>query len=49
MSWYGSEFLRVRIGYQHLDVTGVDADHIVFAQLTTVFGSHPPHPYWVSR
>ena len=52
ISWYITEFLRLRFEYQHLEreISGVDEDEeIFFLQFTAAFGSHPPHPYWVNR
>ncbi len=52
VTWYISEFLRLRAGYEHRrfrvnsDVNDEDA---VFLQMTAVIGAHPPHPYWVNR
>lgn len=47
-SWYWSEFLRFRLGYQHRDGDVPDAD-VVALQVTWIFGAHPPHPYWSMR
>ncbi len=55
VSWYSTEFLRVRLGYEHLErdlsASGADDDPIdtLFLELTWVFGSHPAEPYWVNR
>lgn len=52
ISWYITEYLRLRFEYQHLerDISGSDdEEEIFFLQLTAAFGSHPPHPYWVNR
>ena len=52
ISWYITEYLRLRFEYQHLerDISGSDdEEEIFFRQLTAAFGSHPPHPYWVNR
>jgi hypothetical protein len=46
VSWYWSEFLRFRTQYQYRDVEGERAAHILWFQVTAVFGAHPPHPYW---
>jgi hypothetical protein len=45
VSWYGSEFLRFRVMYQHKD-GDVPAEDILYFQATWIFGAHPPHPYW---
>lgn len=46
VSYYTSEFLRVRIGGGYAPATG-EADAL--AQLTFVYGSHPVEPWWVNR
>lgn len=49
---YLSEFIRARLQYEHrwLDFRrGSSEEDAVFLQFTGVFGSHPPHPYWVRR
>ncbi len=52
LTWYVTEFLRLRLEYQHLEsgIAGVwePQDQILF-QCTFVFGAHPAHPYWVNR
>ncbi|RMF83509.1 MAG: hypothetical protein D6744_04530 [Planctomycetota bacterium] len=52
VSWYITEFLRLRGEYQHR-MSRILGDHrseeAVFLQMTFVIGSHPPHPYWVHR
>lgn len=46
VSYYTSEFLRVRLGGGYAPATGtIDA----LAQLTFVWGSHPVEPWWVNR
>ena len=52
VSWYISEFLRLRAEYQHRifeEYGDTSSEEAVFLQLTFVFGAHPPHPYWVHR
>lgn len=53
VSYYTTEFLRFRIGYQHLasDVLAADVNNVnsVLFDINFVFGSHPTEPYWVSR
>lgn len=51
LSWYTTEFLRFRLGYEHLwgDTPEVDGLDTVFFELNFVFGSHPAEPYWVNR
>jgi hypothetical protein len=54
-SWYTTEFLRFRVGYEHRERrstgfpgAGADLDTLL-AQVTFVFGSHPVEPFWVNR
>jgi hypothetical protein len=51
LTWYPSEFLRFRVGYQHRvsDLAEEDGRDSAFGELSFVFGAHPPHPYWVNR
>ncbi|MBI4614692.1 MAG: hypothetical protein HY720_13865 [Planctomycetes bacterium] len=49
LSYYTSEFLRFRLGFEHEeDRQGLTNDTLLF-QVTWVFGSHPVEPYWVNR
>jgi hypothetical protein len=52
-SFYTSEFLRFRIGYEHRErqsTGGGEPDlDTIFFQLTFVFGSHPVEPFWFNR
>lgn len=49
LSYYTTEFLRFRIGYEHEeDNLGFDNDTL-FLQVTWVFGSHPVEPYWFNK
>jgi hypothetical protein len=49
LTWYASEFLRFRFGYEHGFGNAELAErNTAFAQLDFVFGSHPPEPYWVN-
>jgi hypothetical protein len=50
-TWYTSEFLRFRLGYEHRisDLDEEDGRDSVFAELNFVFGAHPPEPFWVNR
>ena len=50
-TYYTTEFLRFRGGYQH---TTSDRDTMggldtVFLEINFVYGSHPVEPYWVNR
>jgi hypothetical protein len=50
-TWYTSEFLRFRVGYEHRlsDLEAEDGRDSVFAELNFVFGAHPPEPFWVNK
>jgi hypothetical protein len=50
-TWYASEFLRPRFGYQRLnsDLDEEDRRSSVFAELNFIFGAHPPEPFWVTK
>jgi hypothetical protein len=48
-SYYSSEFLRFRLGFEALDDSRKNLDWTAFFQMTFVFGSHPAEPYWVNR
>lgn len=48
-SYYTSEFLRFRLGFEALDDSRKQLDWTAFFQMTFVFGSHPAEPYWVNR
>jgi hypothetical protein len=51
ISYYTSEFLRFRLGYEHRwsEVPADDNVNSVLAEVNVVFGSHPTEPYWVNR
>jgi hypothetical protein len=51
VSYYTSEFLRFRLGYEHRwsDIPLEDNVNSVMAEVNVVFGSHPTEPYWVNR
>jgi hypothetical protein len=50
-TWYTSEFLRFRLGYEHRlsDLEQEDGRNSVFAELNVVIGAHPPEPFWVNK
>jgi hypothetical protein len=48
VSWYLSEFLRLRMEYQHRN-GDIEDENILWFQVNFVFGAHPPHPYWAMR
>jgi len=51
LSYYTSEFLRFRAGYEHRwsDVPADSGINSFIAEVNVVFGSHPTEPYWVNR
>jgi len=51
LSYYTSEFLRFRAGYEHRwsDVPSDDGIDSFITEVNVVFGSHPTEPYWVNR
>ncbi|MBK9034680.1 MAG: hypothetical protein IPL61_26015 [Myxococcales bacterium] len=51
LSYYTSEFLRFRAGYEHRwsDVPADDGINSFITEVNVVFGSHPTEPYWVNR
>lgn len=51
LSYYTSEFLRFRAGYEHRwsDIAAQDGINSFIAEVNVVFGSHPTEPYWVNR
>jgi len=50
-SYYTTEFLRFRLGYEHRqsDIASQDNLNTIIFDLNLVFGSHPTEPYWVNR
>ncbi|MDF1564261.1 MAG: hypothetical protein P1V51_14525 [Deltaproteobacteria bacterium] len=50
VSWYPSEFFRLRLGYEQTFFGHGEPElGTLWFELNVVFGSHPPHPYWVNR
>jgi len=51
LTYYTSEFLRFRAGYEHRwsDVPAEDNVNSFITEVNVVFGSHPTEPYWVNR
>jgi hypothetical protein len=51
LTWYTSEFMRFRFGYEHRisDLAEEDGRNSAFAELNFIFGAHPPEPFWVNR
>ena len=53
VSYYTTEFLRLRLGFQHLESDVLpsalnNVNSLIF-DVNLVFGSHPAEPYWVNR
>jgi hypothetical protein len=50
-SYYFSEFLRLRFNYERRwsDIGAEDGRNSFLMELTSVFGAHPPEPFWVNR
>lgn len=51
LTWYASEFLRLRVGYEHR-LNGLPDEvsrNSAFAELVFVYGAHPPEPFWVNK
>ena len=51
VSYYTTEFLRLRLGYEHRwsDIPAQDNLNTVLFEVNLVFGSHPTEPYWVNK
>ncbi len=53
VSFYTTEFLRFRFGYEHRERDtarlGRPDEERLYLQLTFVFGSHPVEPFWFNR
>lgn len=55
VSFYTTEFLRFRVGFEHRErrLRGndphVSPNDTLFFEVTFVFGSHPAEPFWVNR
>ena len=49
LSYYTSEFLRLRLGYEHRGIVRADDLDTLWLQVTFVFGSHPVEPYWFNK
>lgn len=50
-TYYTSEFLRFRFGYEHVmpSIRSFDGDHRFMLSMLFVLGSHPVEPYFVNR
>ena len=49
VSYYTTEFLRFRLGYEHRERQASEDLDTVYFQVTFIFGSHPAEPFWVNR
>jgi len=51
LTYYTTEFLRMRVGLEHADsdVDLLDSRDTALFELNFIFGSHPVEPYWVNR
>lgn len=54
VSYYTTEFLRLRLGFEHREIRvgdrgGPEDLNTILLQVTWVFGSHPAEPYWVNK
>lgn len=51
LTWYTSEFFRVRAAWEHTesDMPAEDGLDTYLLEVTFVFGAHPPEPFWVNR
>lgn len=51
ISWYPSEFLRLRLTYEHTwsDLAIEDDLDTMMFEINWVFGAHPPEPFWVNK
>jgi len=51
LTYYTTEFLRFRIGYEHTesDDPALDSLDSGLLEVNFVFGSHPVEPYWVNK
>jgi hypothetical protein len=50
-SYYTTEFLRFRLGFEHRqsDIAEQNDVNTLMLEINFVFGSHPTEPYWVNR
>lgn len=51
LTHYTTEFLRFRLGYEHImpELTSWDSDHRLMLSVLFILGSHPVEPYFVNR
>jgi hypothetical protein len=50
-SYYTTEFLRLRLGFEHRwsDISVQNNVNTALLEVNLVFGSHPTEPYWVNK
>jgi hypothetical protein len=50
-SYYFSEFLRLRLNYEHRwsSLLTENKRNSAFIELNWIFGAHPPEPFWVNK
>ncbi len=50
-SYYTTEFLRFRLGFEHRqsDIVAQNNLNTILLDVNLVFGSHPTEPYWVNK
>lgn len=51
LSYYTTEFLRFRLGYEHVmpTISSFSGDHRFMLSMNFILGSHPVEPYFVNR
>lgn len=51
LTHYTTEFLRFRLGYEHVmpDISSFNGDHRFMLSMIFVLGSHPVEPYFINR
>jgi hypothetical protein len=51
LTWYTTEFFRVRFTYEHLfsELPDENRRDSFFVEVVLVFGAHPPEPFWVNK
>lgn len=51
LSHYTTEFLRLRLGYEHVmpELNSFKGDHRVMLNMIFILGSHPAEPYFINR
>lgn len=50
-TYYTTEFLRFRLGYEHVmpDIVSLKGDHRMMLSMIFILGSHPIEPYFINR